>query len=69
MDLQNAGIEASSSDTITTDSGVGSETEVDTLENWFKRKLYENSIVFAIFLSVCNKIFRDRNVWILSWTH
>ena len=33
MDLQNAGIEASSSDTITTDSGVGSETEVDTLEN------------------------------------
>ena len=43
MDLQNGGVEASSSDTITTDSGVGSKTEVDTLENWFKRKLYENS--------------------------
>ena len=33
MAIQNIGIEASSCDTITTDSGIGSKTEVDTLEN------------------------------------
>ena len=52
MEIQNIGIEASSSDTITTDSGIGSKTEVDTLENWNQKAVYW-------FLPVCNKTFWD----------